>query len=139
MFPNLVKSALISNYTPPAEKGEPGAVADAGKPAPVFISAQSLTAFPVSSLVTKLIWEILKRLDVPHAGGNMCVLVIALIVGGVLFLITIDDANSRPKGGIQWLIALFIGLVNSLFLFAAVIGLSVALPASTGAPPPGTP
>jgi hypothetical protein len=128
MIPNIVKRILIRNYTPPAEKGELQAIADAEKAAPIFISAQSLTAFPVASLVTKLIWEVLKKLGLPHVGSNLCALLIALIVGLILFLITIDDPNSRPKSFPQWLIALFVAFINSLFLFAAVIGMSISAP-----------
>jgi hypothetical protein len=126
MLPDFLKRALIANYSPPAVFA--AAASGGGAPTPVFISAQSLVAFPVASLVGKLLWEVAKKLQLCVPQNLWWPFGISLIVGIVLFLITIDDPNSRPKSLRSWVISGFIGFVNSLFLFAAVIGMPINLP-----------
>jgi hypothetical protein len=104
------------------EKGQ--AVAAQAAPPPssqgVFLSAQSLVSFPVACAVVGLLWKLVQHYW--PGTSDFVVLYISLVVGFVLFIITITDPSARPKG-LGWLAAILIAVLNSLVLAASALGL----------------
>lgn len=89
----------------------------------VFITPQSLAAFPGASLAVTVIWVLAKKL-VPSIGPSPWVPFIAsLIVGAAIFVFTVSDSKAAPKTRWQWVGAIAIAVFNSLYLAASALGL----------------
>src|SRR5215831_4432936 len=88
----------------------------------VFITPQSLAAFPGASLAVTVIWLLAKRL-VPSIGSSPWVPFIASFVGAVIFVFTVSDAKAAPETRRQWVVAIAIAVFNSLYLAASALGL----------------
>jgi hypothetical protein len=114
--------------TPPTQKAEAEglAVAASTEPAPVvgvFITPQSLAAFPGASLAVTVVWALIKKLA-PRLGASPWVPVLAsLVVGIIIFLSTVSDDRAAPKTRSKWIIAVAVALFNSLYLAASALGL----------------
>jgi hypothetical protein len=106
----------------PQEKG--AAVAAQAAPAPssqgVFLSAQALVSFPVACAVVGLLWKLVQHYW--PGTSDFVVLYISLVIGFVIFIITITDPSARPKG-LGWLGSILIAILNSLVLAASALGL----------------
>jgi hypothetical protein len=115
------KDWFIVGRKPP--KGTALAAA-AGSAEGVFLSAKSLLSFPIASGVVTMLWKLSSHyLKV----GDIAVLIISLLVGALIFAISISDSSARPQGFLGWVIAIGIALINSLFLAASSLGLATAL------------
>jgi hypothetical protein len=91
-----------------------------------FVTGASLTSFPVAAGAVKLIWEVLQTTLGSWADGRWVVLIISGFVG--LALILFGLANSKPRlDATATALAVAIGIINSFFLAAAVLGLDVVL------------
>ena len=88
----------------------------------VFITPESLANFPIASIAVGLLSAV-TRLLWPSLGREIAVVVWSLFVGG-LILINIDFPATRPKGLIRWVVAVAVGLINSIFLAASVLGVA---------------
>jgi len=94
-------------------------------PAPregVFVSKQSLASFAGASGAVTLISEVVARLAPAWGKGDWVVLVVALVVGGLVFLINELDPEKVPKTARDWIISASVAFVNSLVLFNAALG-----------------
>jgi hypothetical protein len=96
---------------------------EASPPVGVFITPQSLVTFPGASLAVTVVLVLLKKLVPGISTSPWVTLVAALVVGTVIFIITISDADAAPKTRMKWLVAVAIALFNSLYLAASILGL----------------
>lgn len=122
------KDWFIVGRKPP--KGTPLAAA-AGTAEGVFLSAKSLLSFPIASAVVTTLWKLSSHY---WKVGDIAVLIISLLVGALIFAISISDTSARPQGFLGWIIAIGIALINSLFLAASSLGLATAI-LNTPVPP----
>jgi hypothetical protein len=104
----------------PVEKGAAVAAAAPGSSEGVFLSAKSLMSFPIASGAVSIVWKLLQHF---WGVGDVVVLYISLIVGGVIFLIVISDDTGRPRRIADWIVSILIALLNSLLLAASALGL----------------
>lgn len=98
----------------------PGASSQGG--VSVFITPESLSSFSGAAVVVGILAEFLVR--VFYFNRDVTVVVMSLIVGGVIFALSVEEPGSRPKTFVRWLVAVIIGILNSLLLAAAVEGVS---------------
>jgi hypothetical protein len=93
--------------------------------AAAFVTIQSLATFPVASGVIALVWNILGGVG-DWGDSRVVPFIAAVVVGAFLTIWSITDPasnmNKRDKLG-----AVFIGLVNILFLYAAAVGIDTSL------------
>jgi predicted phage tail protein len=124
-----MKLARLFNTSVPASvttKALPETYARTREAAPSvssFVTVQSLVSFPGASFVVAILTQAI-RSALSARNSTLLPLVISLIVGGIIFLISINDKNStsRPTSASDWAIAVFIGLVNAILLYMAAIG-----------------
>lgn len=102
-------------------------VTAAPPPAPeavgAFVTPQSFVSFPVASGLVTLAWALCRQLF-PWGSSTVVPAVIALLIGAVIFLVTVSEADARPKTLASWVVAVVVGLFNSLVLLAAALGIS---------------
>ncbi len=89
----------------------------------VFVTPQSITTFPVATLAASLITRIVVKLQPAWEGSLSVPLAVSCGVGLLIFTIGITDPKAR-RSTPDILIAFFIGLINTAFLFAAVTGIA---------------
>jgi hypothetical protein len=111
-------------YPAPRIRGEPVAIAasqDASKG--VFITSQSLITFPVATLAVGLITRIVATLH-PVWQKNLYVpLIVSVIIGLFIYYIGTSDPKAKLTTRDK-VVALFIALINTAYLFAAVTGIA---------------
>jgi hypothetical protein len=91
--------------------------------AAVFLTPQSIVTFPVASVVVSVLWKLASAFW-PIAGKSPWVpLIIAIVIGTIIFAISLSDNATKPQTGRQWFVAIGLGTVNSLFLAASALGL----------------
>jgi hypothetical protein len=90
----------------------------------IFISYRSLT-FPAAAALVKTAWAALQAAMIPGIGGVWFPLTACLILGVLIALANLSEEKPKPLG---WVIGLVIAVLNSLVLFAAVLGVSKAAP-----------
>jgi len=105
-----------------------GAPAPAGEPETqsvgAFLTPQSLLSFPVASGAVTLVWKSLGALSSPLGTANWVPLVVALLVGLIIYLISVsDDKMPKPSGGMR-IVGIGIAVLNAFFLFAAAVGVA---------------
>jgi hypothetical protein len=108
----------------PRIRGEAAPVAAAQEASKgVFVTPQSLVTFPVATMVVGLITKVVTTLQPAWGKGHGVPLVASLFVGLIIYYIGISD----PKANLSTrdkVIALFIALINTLYLFAVVAGIA---------------
>lgn len=87
--------------------------------ASVFASPKSLS-FPILVALIKGAWEAAKVLPAPVLNTMWFPFLAALILG---MLITISNLNEEKPSTTGWVIGMVIGLLNSLVVFGAIIGI----------------
>lgn len=104
-------------------KGETVAAGE-GQPATVgvFITPQSLVSFPVASTLVMIIWGLIQKLVGAPAHAPWVPVVIALVLGGIIFITSVNAPDVRPKSTGAWAVAVGIGILNSLLLAASALG-----------------
>jgi hypothetical protein len=88
----------------------------------VFVDPKTLLSFPIATAVTSSLSQVLANLtgiDLKTIG-----FIVALLVGGLIFAITMSDRSARPKTGMAWAVAIGIAAINSLLLYAAMVGIN---------------
>ncbi|MCS6774201.1 MAG: hypothetical protein RMM31_07795 [Anaerolineae bacterium] len=92
-----------------------------GSSVPILLTPQSLVTFPIATFAIKLISVVVGAI-VPTLAGNLVVLFVAsIVVGGfMIFYSWQPNWDSRQKA-----IAIFVGALNTLYLFAVSAGLPV--------------
>jgi hypothetical protein len=121
----LFSDLFVANAYRSVPKGE-AVLAAEEKPVghvSVFLTPASLASFPVAATAVIMVWELTKKL-VPAVGASAWVPVLtSFVVGLVIFLTSITNPKIRPpKTGAQWVVAIIVALINSLFLAAAALG-----------------
>jgi len=101
--------------------GGGGGDAGTGTEVPVFITPQSLASFPVASAVVTTLWALAAKMF-PWGASTSVLLVLSLVVGGIIFAISVSSPSSQPKDFKAWLVAGAIAVINSLLLAAAALG-----------------
>lgn len=95
----------------------------------VFVTPQSLATFPVAAGVVATIWGLVKAVaDSPWAYNKVVPLVAAGVIGGFLTWWGIAEP-STPLDKNQKIGAAFVGVINTIFLAAAAIGVSTTITA----------
>ncbi len=91
-----------------------------------FITPQALVSFPLAAGLVAGLWSGAQTLWA-GADANWVALVIASVIGAFIFLITVND--DRVNLGDRWqiAIALFIGLINTFYLYLAAVGIDIAI------------
>ena len=87
----------------------------------VFVDPKTLVSFPIATAVASTISQVLVGLS--GEKSPLIGLVVALAIGGLIFAITMSDANARPTTRMGWAVASGIALINSLLLYAAMVGI----------------
>lgn len=106
------------------EKGEAvAAAASKGEPVGIFITPKSLTTFPTASFVVTLLGILAKTLFPTWATSHWVPIVISLFVGSIILVATTLEPSLRPRSWQGWFLAIAVGLINSLYLAAAALGL----------------
>ena len=93
----------------------------------VFITEQSIVSFPVASGVVLTISNVLKRIFPLLPSSDLLILLIAFVVGFVIFLISLVVSDKQPKP-LEIIIRFFIAIFNSFFLAAAALGIDYSFP-----------
>jgi hypothetical protein len=86
----------------------------------IFINPQALT-FPVAVALVKGAWEGLKLTPLPAAGTTWFPFLACLVIG---VLITVDNLMAETMTRSIRGLGVIIGILNSLVMFAAVLGIS---------------
>lgn len=105
--------------------GGPGQAAPSG-PMPAttsaFITPQTLVSFPVASLVVRLLWAVADKLVAGAGQNNWVGLGIALIVGLLVYTLSVSD-NKLAMTGTQKRLGVVVAILNAFVLFAAAAGI----------------
>lgn len=107
------RAELLAGVTPTAAPQATGA----------FITPQSFVSFPVASMLVSLAWTLLRQLF-PWGSSTAVPAVAALVIGGIIFLVTVAEGDARPKTLSGWIVAVVVALCNSMVLLAAALGIS---------------
>jgi hypothetical protein len=124
---NGLLNLFLSRPRPPVVlKGQalPAGVQDQ-PPVGTFVTLQALATFPGATTVIAGLSKIIAFIGGFHSHGTKnLTIVIGLIVGLIIFLAsTISDDRVKPRGRIEWITTIFLGIVNTLFLIAAALGI----------------
>jgi len=89
-----------------------------------FVNPQSLASFPGASFVVALLTQTIRSLNADLRSALWIPFVVSLVVGSIVFLVSLSDENStsRPTTTPGWIVAIFIAFVNSIVLYLAAIG-----------------
>jgi hypothetical protein len=121
-----MKLSRIFNYT--VKRGT-GAARPQGAPQDTAVSAfltpQSLATFPGASAAVLILWKVAGQLVPAWKESRLVPLALALLVGLLVYLISNADRalDHAPATFVQKLTTGMIALFNSLFLYAAAVGL----------------
>lgn len=88
-----------------------------------FIAPKSLLVFPVGTSIVATAARAGRTIGGMDADSVLLPLVIALLIGLVLFGVAVAEPRSRPKSTSEWLIASGVAVANSLVFFVAAIGI----------------
>jgi hypothetical protein len=88
----------------------------------VFVTSQSLLTFPAASFTVVVIWKVVARVFPGLEGFVALPLVIAFLVGGLIYYISITPKMS----GREKVIALGVAFINCFILAASALGIEVA-------------
>jgi hypothetical protein len=105
-----------------------GAAPLAGAPATTvsaFLTPESLVTFPGASAAVLILWKVAGGLVPNWSGSRWVALVLALVIGLLVYLISNSDKtlDHAPATFAQKLTTGAIALINSLFLYAAAVGI----------------
>jgi len=90
---------------------------------PSFITPASLASVSGGTAVVTLLWQVSKILVGGAASTHWIPFVCALLVGGVIYWMSIGDKNVRMEMKDK-VIGIFIAFVNSMVLFTAALGIN---------------
>jgi hypothetical protein len=97
----------------------------------MFITPQSLVAFPFASGLVAAIWRATAMLLPPAVASSPWTgLVIAIFIGSIVYGISVTDRRVQLTKG-EKLIGLAIALINCLYLFMAAVGISSGISISS--------
>lgn len=112
----------------PAAPGPAGGGGGGGGQA-VFVTPQSLATFPVAAGVVATVWGLIKAVaNSPWAYNKVVPLLAAGVIGAFLTWWGIAEPGT-PLDKNQKIGAAFVGVINTIFLAAAAIGVSTTITA----------
>lgn len=88
----------------------------------VFITPQTITTFPVATLVVTLIWKTAGALDGGAKTNNWIPLIASAVIGALIYWISYSDPQASFSRKDRWT-GVIVALLNSLYLFASATGL----------------
>ncbi len=126
---------VAKSYPPQAAAAQEGAVkgiAPAAPPAatetPVFITPQTLVTFPGASMVVLILWRTLGLAYTPLETMNLVPIIAALIVGALIYLVSLSpDMTPKDKA-----IGAFLALINAMYIALFVLGVPVTFGGAGG-------
>src|SRR5260370_127411 len=108
-------SRLFVRY--PSAQGENVSVSEQGEPVAVFLTPQSLASFPLAVGTIKVLVALLLALS-GSINRDFAASLVATAVGGLIFVLSIEDKEKRPASLIKWVGAVGIAIINTAFLAA---------------------
>ena len=129
MLPKFVQKLFVATpWIEPPKKGKAIPTGEATQPGlNVFLTPQSIATFPVASLAVTIVWRLAAKLSPNHGKSSWVPVITALIIGGVIFMGGLSDEDTKPKSTRPWIVSVVVGILNSLFLAAAALGLLAGL------------
>ena len=115
-------SAGAAAPAPPAAAAQPTAAA-----VPSFITTASLASVSGGTAVVTLLWQAARILFGSGAASPWVPFAFALLVGGAIYWLSVDDKNVQLHAREQ-AIGAFIAFVNSMVLFSAALGINGQIP-----------
>ncbi len=112
---------MISLYRRPVTGNAERTAAEPDR-TPVFVSQQALVTFPVASAIVVTLWKVAGTFNTAWATDRFVALLIALAIGALIYAIGFNGKLGRREQAV----AIAIGVINSLFLYAAAIGVNLA-------------
>ena len=101
---------------------------------PVFLTPQSLVTFPGASLAVLILWKILGMLVPAWSTTNAVPIVLALLVGALIYYMSLTAAMDRKDR----ILGAFLALLNACYVALFVIGVPLTFqntPPAAPAPP----
>jgi hypothetical protein len=92
-----------------------------------FITPQTLTSFLGASAVIGIVAKVYLEM-VPGANSKYVGVIVALIIGMVIFIINVTDKQVKPPDLRSWFIAIVVGTINTIYLIAVTLGVFEAIP-----------
>ena len=89
----------------------------------IFTAPQSLAAFPLATSVVATIARAARTIGRTEFDSILVPLIAAFGLGCAMFVVTIHDRRSRPRGLQAWLTAIAVAFLNCLLLFVAALGI----------------
>jgi hypothetical protein len=103
----------VSAAPPASLAGTPAGALPVEQPAsPVFLTPQSLVTFPGASLAINIVWNAVAVVNRNWATAALVPMFVALLIGGLIYWISLSDQMARKDR----VMGLAIALVNSLWL-----------------------
>lgn len=100
-----------------ATRGEAARTAET----PVFITPQTFVTFPGASTVVLIVWRMLGLAVPAWESANLVPIIAALIVGALIYLISLTpDMTLKEKA-----IGAFLALINAMYIALFVLGVPV--------------
>ena len=94
---------------------------------PVFLTPQSLVTFPGASFAVSLIWNVSAAIYEPFGQMKIVPVIASLFIGVIIFFQSYtENMNKREKTA-----AIAVAILNSLWLAAITLGISIGSPPST--------
>jgi hypothetical protein len=93
-----------------------------------FVTAATLVTFPVASAVVLIIWKVLDGLPIDLFNGRVGIGLAAVLVGGVIYLLSYKSEGNIPNRVGEFGIA----VINTFVLYAAASGIDVTVLGGTG-------
>ena len=88
----------------------------------VFVTKESLVAFPVASAAVVMIWKVLQTVAPSWGNSNVVPLIVSFVVGGFLYWISVTSETTRREK----LTAFGISVINSFYLTGSALGFTAA-------------
>jgi hypothetical protein len=85
----------------------------------VFTTAQSLITFPGAVAAVTTVWKVIGTVHPPYATNNKVVVVLSLVVGLLIYLLSVTQDSTWKER----LASLGIAIINSMTIAAAVLGI----------------
>jgi hypothetical protein len=124
----LVTARATSTVNAAPPEGSQAGIAPVEQPAsPVFLTPQSLVTFPGASLAINIVWNALAVINRNWASAALVPMVVALLIGGLIYWVSLSDQMARKDRAM----GLAIAIVNSLWLGLNALNVNII------SPPPG--
>jgi hypothetical protein len=114
----IAPSTVKPPFGQTAPTGETGNEGEGGGSVAVFLTPKSLTTFPTASLAVTVLCTLSRNLYPALVTNRWVPIIAAMLVGAIIFLISISDSEVKPKSKIDWLVGGSVAFINALYLAA---------------------